>query len=321
MNTLRLEESSPPPTCELFIGILSSPSSRERRTAIRETWLKSLADSGLKMRYLFVVGRTTDSNEERMIEEEGHMHGDIARLPFLDTYYNLTIKTSHLLRLPESQGCPLLVKCDDDVYIHSKNFLALLPGLPTEKLYAGHILISNSPIREWTSKWYLSLDDYPGDSFPPYAEGPLYFLSTDIARILPYQLLPVSSTKEVVPTTYLQNPRSPLFRFEDVFIGWLMAELPEKDRPYYKTLPFLYSQHNSTKHHESLDDDDDDDSSSTNTSSSSSTKHGKLKSALVSDFTTKLPCIKENTTVAARHGVSKEDMWLLHRQEKACELP
>jgi hypothetical protein len=79
-----------------------------------------------------------------------------------------------------------LVKCDDDVYIHARTFSRLLSGLPDPPLYAGHILYSQAPVRDRTSKWFLDAGRYPLEAFPPYAEGPLYILSQPVAVALPY---------------------------------------------------------------------------------------------------------------------------------------
>ncbi|NWH44037.1 B3GT5 galactosyltransferase, partial [Fregata magnificens] len=68
------------------------------------------------------------------------------------------------------------------------------------------------PIRKRGSKWYVSREEYPGDTYPPFCSGTGYVLSTDVAS----QIYNVSESVSFI-------------KLEDVFIGLCLAKL--KVRP------------------------------------------------------------------------------------------
>jgi len=238
--------------------------------------------------------------EEVMMEDEKG-GDDVEVLPYIDTYYNLSIKTGLMLRhATTTTDCPLVIKCDDDVYLHPSRFHELitravpryLPRDNSRGIYLGRFLTSQSPVRDPLSKWFISSQEYHHPSFPPYAEGPLYLLSSVVVDHLPYDIITLddddsSSTsrrmrRERVPSTYLmdQAHRSPLFRFEDVFMGEMISGLPLPYKPRYIDLPLLYRPANESDSTslpeqgkvavcgEGSDDDDPTTSSSSGSSSS-----------------------------------------------------
>lgn len=69
------------------------------------------------------------------------------------------------------------------------------------KLYAGHVLKSG-PLRHKNSKWYVSLKEYPYDSWPPYVTAGAYILS-----------------KEAFLDMYYASLYTKHFRFDDIFLG------------------------------------------------------------------------------------------------------
>ncbi|NXT27516.1 B3GT5 galactosyltransferase, partial [Syrrhaptes paradoxus] len=64
------------------------------------------------------------------------------------------------------------------------------------------------PIRMIMSKWYVSREEYPGNTYPPFCSGTGYVLSTDVAS----QIYNVSETVSFI-------------KLEDVFIGLCLGKL------------------------------------------------------------------------------------------------
>ncbi|NXA51167.1 B3GT5 galactosyltransferase, partial [Nothocercus julius] len=64
------------------------------------------------------------------------------------------------------------------------------------------------PIRQPGSKWYVSNEEYPGDTYPPFCSGTGYVLSTDVAS----KIFEISGSV-------------PFIKLEDVFIGLCLDKL------------------------------------------------------------------------------------------------
>ncbi|XP_011302131.1 beta-1,3-galactosyltransferase brn [Fopius arisanus] len=69
------------------------------------------------------------------------------------------------------------------------------------KLFAGYVFVS-SPHRHKTSKWYVSLEEYPFHLWPPYVTAGAYVLS-----------------KAAMIEMYLTSLYTQHFRFDDIFLG------------------------------------------------------------------------------------------------------
>ncbi|NWI44367.1 B3GT5 galactosyltransferase, partial [Picathartes gymnocephalus] len=64
------------------------------------------------------------------------------------------------------------------------------------------------PIRTRRSKWYVSREEYPGKTYPPFCSGTGYVLSSDVAS----QIYNISESV-------------PFIKLEDVFIGLCLDKL------------------------------------------------------------------------------------------------
>jgi len=113
--------------------------------------------------------------------------GDVVLLPFVDSYENLTRKTTLAANWTAEHITALhyFVKVDDDVYLTVRWFAQIAKSLPDRKLYTGSIVRNGFiwPIGKWTlPERFRSL--FPSGSYPEYAEGPTYILSADTLRLL-----------------------------------------------------------------------------------------------------------------------------------------
>ena len=153
---------------------------------------------------VFLLGRSTTLNKE--ILEESRVYGDIVQGSFMDTYRNLTMKTIMGYRWL-SEHCAnadYLVLRDED---YRFNFGNLFNYLKSQKenasIFVGHLIENGADIkRDPKHKWYLSKQEYPEKTFPPYFPGGANIVSIAIA-------------KKMASNFNLVN----IIKIEDVYIG------------------------------------------------------------------------------------------------------
>ena len=108
-----------PPTRPAFpplilVGICSCRHLRERRDAIRATWLRHLPPN---VRAVFFVGRGAPLDEP---------HDDIVRVAAPDAYLALPGKVQRFFRDMLAWDFDFLFKCDDDTYVHAARLETLI---------------------------------------------------------------------------------------------------------------------------------------------------------------------------------------------------
>ena len=164
---------------------------------------------------------------------------------FHDTYLNLTLKTTFLLKWVTARcsNAKFVFKVDDDVFVNpeklwstleSSHLFSVMVNIPDKnnkmvssnidyaliglsyqalilrrqlKLYClpGHVM-NSIPIRDPASKWYLPPTFYPLNIFPSFLSGTAYVL-----------------TGSLVPALYHCTLRTPFINLEDVFLTGLCA--------------------------------------------------------------------------------------------------
>ncbi|XP_069802795.1 beta-1,3-galactosyltransferase 2-like [Dendropsophus ebraccatus] len=203
----------------------------ESRNTIRETWgNESLYD--VDMVFLFLVGLPTvvPDQTQWLLEEESVLFGDIIQQNFMDTYYNLTLKTLMAMEWV-TKFCPsasYVMKIDNDMFLNVDYLVhtILHPDLPAHVDYfTGHIVSNTGPLRDKAYKWYVPVEIYPNDTYPPYCAGPGYLFSSDLAK----KIYDVSQEIRVIP-------------MEDVFMGICLYELhiPPTEPPPDKFIAFKW---------------------------------------------------------------------------------
>ncbi|CAI9624334.1 unnamed protein product, partial [Staurois parvus] len=175
----------------------------------QKTWGKEQLIQGKRVVTFFLLGMNYGKPDS--LAEEFNTYKDIIQKDFIDTYYNLTIKT--LLGLdwivnhcPQTQ---YIMKTDTDMFVNT-NYLVelLLRKNQTSNLFTGILKPDDSPIRSIFSKWYISRREYGGDKYPPFCSGTGYVLSVDVAQ----KIFNISSSV-------------PFFKLEDVYIGMCLEKL------------------------------------------------------------------------------------------------
>ncbi|KAI5737495.1 hypothetical protein M8J76_014135 [Diaphorina citri] len=204
----------------------------ERRLAIRQSWGYEKRFSDVPIVTVFILGYDPD-NEGLQIEiaEESERYNDIVQAKFIDSYFNNTIKTMMGFKWAANycKHSKFYFFADDDFYVSTRNVLRFLRNplqypqyleLPIEtiqsknnimdyelpsdvKLFSGFVFVS-SPHRHYTSKWYISLQEYPYHLWPPYVTAGAYVVS-----------------REVLLDFYFASHFTKHFRFDDIYLGIL----------------------------------------------------------------------------------------------------
>ncbi|XP_038070450.1 N-acetyllactosaminide beta-1,3-N-acetylglucosaminyltransferase 3-like [Patiria miniata] len=200
---------------DLLVLVTSHPNNNERRAVIRETWGAPRGSTALsaevRVRFLLGVtnltsGRTLPSDLQREVEE----YDDLIVEDFLDSYLNLTTKTVMGLKWA-SRFCPdarYVMKTDDDIIVNIPKILAFLHTAPRRVLIAGRLAKSYPVLRDKWEKFYVPKDIYSKSTYPDYCVGLGYIMSTDLVNRL-----------------YLQSLLTPLFPWEDVYVGIMLKEI------------------------------------------------------------------------------------------------
>lgn len=214
---------------DLFIVVKSAMKNYEHRMAIRQTYGQENLIPGRIIKTLFFLGRDEKhnfkSNTQKGIEKEMAEFKDIIQIDFHDNYYNNTIKTMMSFRwvYEHCSTADFYLFTDDDMYISVTNLLDYVHDQNTPEafgknydikqstgylendrekhLYAGYVFKS-APLRYKTSKWRVSLEEYPWDKWPPYVTAGAYVLSN------------ISMKTMYVGSFYVKH-----FRFDDIYLG------------------------------------------------------------------------------------------------------
>ncbi|WVZ60919.1 hypothetical protein U9M48_010877 [Paspalum notatum var. saurae] len=207
-NYLEMSEQwkSPPlPTepVELFIGILSSANHFAERMAVRKSWMISTRRSSIIVARFFVaLNGKNEINEE--LKKEAEYFGDIVIVPFMDSYHLVVLKTIAIVEygvrvVPAKH----IMKCDDDTFVRIESVLDQVKKVQSGKsMYVGNINYYHRPLR--SGKWSVTYEEWPEEVYPPYANGPGYVISSDIAQYI---------------LSEFDNDRLRLFKMEDVSMG------------------------------------------------------------------------------------------------------
>ncbi|XP_072016846.1 beta-1,3-galactosyltransferase 5-like [Amphiura filiformis] len=216
----------------LVVMVPTRPGEIARREAIRNTWGNITHVSGRPVVVVFLLAKTTDVNLEYFIAKENKAHRDICMKDFMDTYNNLTHKVMMGLEWVDTfcSNAKFVLKIDSDMIPNLENLVNHLITKSKTTLFEGHLMQSVMPVRSHSGeegKWFVSWDEYPHPTYPPYQIGAAYLISGDLA----HQAVSIS-------------PHVPYFHIEDVYIGMLMKTLgvtATEDHRYTQEILSLHS--------------------------------------------------------------------------------
>ncbi|NXI69938.1 B3GT5 galactosyltransferase, partial [Anseranas semipalmata] len=195
----------------LVLLVASSYQHINARMAIRQTWGKERTVASKRLVTYFLLGTTVNLRQQADIAAESQKYKDIIQKDFIDTYYNLTLKTMMGVEWIHKfcNQSSFVMKTDTDVFVNVFYLTELLLRKKrTTGFFTGFLKLHEYPIREKDSKWYVSVEEYPEKTYPPFCSGTGYVLSTDVAS----QIYNVSES-----TLFI--------KLEDVFIGLCLAKL------------------------------------------------------------------------------------------------
>ncbi len=196
----------------LVLMVPVAPHQLEARNAIRSTWGSESSVQGKAVLTLFLVGLTGGAEAQQQLEEESRQHRDLLQSNFVDSYFNLTIKTMVIMDWLATR-CPqaaYAMKVDSDMYINVENLITFLlsPNTPRENYITGHLMWDRSVVRNKNSKWYVSEELYPEPKYPTYLLGMGYVFSNDLPEKI------VEASKKVKA-----------FNIEDAYVGACLKQL------------------------------------------------------------------------------------------------
>ncbi|XP_051766931.1 beta-1,3-galactosyltransferase 2-like [Ctenopharyngodon idella] len=199
----------------LVLMVPVAPNQVAARNAIRSTWGNESTVQGKAVITLFLVGLTGGSDSEKtqqQLEEESRQHRDLLQSNFVDSYFNLTIKTMVIMDWLATH-CPqatFSMKVDSDMYLNLENLMTLLlaPNTPRENYITGFLMWDRPVIRNKKSKYYVSEELYPEPKYPTYVLGVGYVFSNDLPKKI------VEASKDVKP-----------FNIEDAYVGACLKQL------------------------------------------------------------------------------------------------
>ncbi|KAK9136607.1 hypothetical protein Sjap_007201 [Stephania japonica] len=194
----------------MLIGVFSTGNNFERRMALRRSWMQYDAVRTGDVAVRFIVGLVSDvlafyknlfnaismfikiysyQHKNRQVNmelwKEAQAYGDIQLMPFVDYYSLITLKTVSICIMgTKILPAKYLMKTDDDAFVRVDEVLFTLKGKNSSGLLYGLISFESSPHRDKDSKWYISAEEWQHSSYPPWAHGPGYIISHDIAKFV-----------------------------------------------------------------------------------------------------------------------------------------
>ncbi|CAA3007209.1 hydroxyproline O-galactosyltransferase GALT6-like [Olea europaea subsp. europaea] len=209
---------------ELFIGILSAGNHFAERMAVRKSWMQHrlIKSSNTVARFFVALHARKEVNAE--LKEEADFFGDIVIVPYMDNYDLVVLKTVAICEYGVRRShAKYIMKTDDDTFVRIDAVLMEVKKIPENKsLYIGNMNYYHRPMR--SGKWSVTYEEWPEDVYPPYANGPGYIISSDIAKFI---------------VSDFEKHKLRLFKMEDVSMGmWVEKFSDSQPVEYVHSLKF-----------------------------------------------------------------------------------
>lgn len=189
------------------------------REVLRKTWIPKAKANNVYV--VFALG-FIKSLQHRVLKENDKYH-DILQEDFVDNYLNNTYKTIMTFNwvVKYCNNVKHVYFDDDDMFLHIDNLVSFVHRLEREtnnRLFSGSLSDRGKPVRDISSKWYISWEEYPFDYWPPYVGG-----SSMIAHISIVQ-----DMQKIFPYVRPLN-------FDDVYLGIILRKLKTAptDNPFF----------------------------------------------------------------------------------------
>ncbi|KAL6973329.1 Hydroxyproline O-galactosyltransferase galt5 [Sarracenia purpurea var. burkii] len=201
---------------ELFIGILSAGNHFAERMAVRKSWMQHMLIKSSKVVARFFVALHARKEVNVDLKKEAEFFGDIVIVPYVDNYDLVVLKTVAISEYGvHAVSAKYIMKCDDDTFVRVDAVIEEVKKVPDNKsFYVGNINYYHRPLRN--GKWAVTYEEWPEEAYPPYANGPGYIVTEDIAWFI------VSKFKK---------HKLRLFKMEDVSMGMWVEQFNGSSRP------------------------------------------------------------------------------------------
>ena len=190
------------------IYVESAPNNFVKRTQIRETWgyKNMLRDKSGKV--VFLLGTTKDTDVQEGIEEESKLYRDIVQLDFVDSYFNLTVKSVMALKWVKDfcYNAEFAMKADDDTLVNLPGLVRFLTIMARRARDTFFCYVWPSSLVERKGKWNVPYHQFGEERYPRGCNGPFYILPK--SRIL---------------DLYKQSYHVPYIPVEDQYVTGLLA--------------------------------------------------------------------------------------------------
>ncbi|XP_071731637.1 hydroxyproline O-galactosyltransferase GALT6-like [Rutidosis leptorrhynchoides] len=209
---------------DMFIGILSAGNHFAERMAVRKSWMQHnlIKSSHVVARFFVALHARKEVNVE--LKKEADFFGDIVIVPYMDNYDLVVLKTIAICEYGvHTASSKYIMKCDDDTFVRVDAVLNEVKKIGDGKsLYVGNINYYHKPLRY--GKWSVTYEEWPEEDYPPYANGPGYILSSDVAESIAKKF---------------EKHKLKLFKMEDVSMGmWVEQFNVTKRVEYVHSLKF-----------------------------------------------------------------------------------
>ncbi|GJS16830.1 hydroxyproline O-galactosyltransferase GALT6-like protein [Tanacetum coccineum] len=197
--------SLPEAPIDLFIGVLSAGNHFAERMAVRKSWMQYdvVKSSHVVPRFFVALHARKEVNAE--LKKEADFFGDIVIVTYMDNYDLVVLKTVAICEYGvRTASAKFIMKCDDDTFIRVDAVLSEANKIDDGKsLYLGNINYYHKPLRY--GKWAVTYEEWPEEDYPPYANGPGYILSSDIAEFIASEFEKHALKVCFMSSAYLQN--------------------------------------------------------------------------------------------------------------------
>lgn len=192
--------------------------------AVRKSWFqhRSIKSAKVVARFFVALHRRKEVNAELM--KEAKFFRDIVVVPYMDNYDLVVLKTIAICEYGvRTVAAKYIMKCDDDTFVRVDAINSEVRKVPRNiSLYIGNINYYHRPLRH--GKWAVSYEEWPEEEYPPYANGPGYIMSSDIAQNI---------------VSDFQKHKLRLFKMEDVSVGmWVESYNSSSPVKYIHSLKF-----------------------------------------------------------------------------------
>lgn len=229
--------------CKLFIAVYLSPQDWKAEF-IRDTMMKNLDrrfNGEVDMR--FVLG-THDLHVKQYLQLLGEQerYGDYLLLDIPESYDLLTGKTAALVQWAATEKnltAKYILKADDDSYVHVGRLLSYLKwrehSEATKNTVYGLLRENSKIIRPNTTKnpkWWEP--DFPGDTYPVYADGGGYVFTRSLAQLMRNRYW------DIVQRNMYHNEDASFGIWSNLINASLIEQgMPEEELIHYRQLPMI----------------------------------------------------------------------------------